>query len=109
MTHVLIVNRDGVLSAMPTLAEFHVNEYITEGMLFGGVTVSPEIAEMVYVNRARVRVLAPDLPLPDENENVFVAVQGGELYWIGSQRPSIKIQKPVGFTSFFKRFFTKKV
>lgn len=109
-THVLISNPCGALAAMPTIKEFAENEYILTGMKYGAVKVSPELAQLVYEQRRHVKVLAPGLPSQKEdNESVFVTVFAGELKYLGTRRPSIKIQKPVGFTSFLKRFFTRKV
>ncbi|TKT89463.1 hypothetical protein [Dyadobacter frigoris] len=105
-THVLIVNLDGQLSAMPTVQEYHKNHYSIKNMHRGLVRVSPELEALVFENRDVIRVLGPKLP-PVLNVPgwIYVAVVDSTLTCIGQQIPSINIQKRVETTSFLTRYF----
>ncbi len=112
MRRVLIVNRCGLLSALPTLAEYQAMQFITDDMLKGIVEVSDDVANMIYGQLGRVKVLAPMLPKANESDCLYVAIVGGRLILVEHQRPNIKVQKKVGFIKksrgYFGRIFNKK-
>lgn len=80
MTHVLIVNSNGTLSAMPTIAEFQANEYVTEDTTYGMVHCDADVAAMIFQERQRIRVLAPGLPGPtSEIQSLYIGVVEGRV------------------------------
>lgn len=112
MRRVLIINRCGLLSALPTLAEYHDMQFITDDMIKGIVEVSDDVVKMVFGQLGRVKVLAPMLPKDIEPDCLYVAIVGGRLILVEHQRPNIKVQKKAGFiknlSGYFGRIFNKK-
>lgn len=75
----LIVNRDGTLSALPTLQEWKENAYQSdERFITGLVKVSTEDVNRIYAVRNLVRVLMPGLPEQSEEPGWYytIVVQG---------------------------------
>ena len=80
MTHVLIVNSNGVLSAMPSLKEFEENYFVTDEKVFGAVHCDADVAALIYQERQRIRVLTPELPGPvKEKEWLYIGVLDGRV------------------------------
>jgi hypothetical protein len=82
VTRVLIANRCGLLSALPTLEEYRRLDFMVEADRFviGVVEATDEVAAAIQQQQGRVRVLLPELPppLPDAGW-LYVAVVKGEL------------------------------
>jgi hypothetical protein len=82
MKRILIVNRDGLLSALPTVPEYLRLDFQndTERFLIGAVQVTDAVATAIQSQTGRVRVLMPELPPPlPESGWLYVAVVNGAL------------------------------
>lgn len=81
MKRVLIVNKDGLLSALPTEAEFRRLEFMADDrFLIGWVVVADAVAAAIQQEAGRVKVLMPELPGPVDGESwLYVAVVDGVL------------------------------
>lgn len=81
MKRVLIVNMDGLLSALPTVAEFRRLEFMADDrFLMGLVIVADEVVAAIQQEAGRVKVLMPELPKPVQGESwLYVAVVEGVL------------------------------
>ncbi len=81
MQRVLIVNKDGLLSALPTVAEFRRMDFMQdERFLVGAVVVEDAVAASIQQKAGQVRVLMPELPGPLEEQGwLYVAVVEGAL------------------------------
>lgn len=77
---VLIVNRCGLLSAMPTVEEYQTHAYETGDKVFGEVVVDDVDAALIFQERARIRVLIPELPgLVSEPGWRYITVVKGQI------------------------------
>jgi hypothetical protein len=108
MKRVLIVNKCGLLSALPTEKEFCFLDFETENKIFGLVEVTDEDAAKIHQESTRVRVLMPDLPKPERRGAwLYVAVVKGRLVLVNAPRASINIQKGGLFSKLVTRIFAK--
>jgi hypothetical protein len=85
MKCVLIVNSDGMLSALPTVEEFQAKDFFTDGREHGIVEVSEEDAGKVFMaqqERRSVRVLLPNMKLTPVPSALYVAVVNGRVQLI---------------------------
>lgn len=115
MKRVLIVNKCGLFSALPTLDEYVKHDYSTEDKVLGIVEVSDQDAALIFQERLRIKVLLPELPKPIKGEQwLYIAVVNGRIVLptrlanISNQQiPSINIQKRAESTSFFWGYFRR--
>jgi hypothetical protein len=112
MRRVMIVNRCGLLSAMPTLKEFEALAFTTKDKYVGEVEVSDKIASMIHQESTNVRVLLPGLPKPRKREGWrYVSVVKGEVVLVEHQKISMDVQKSrlanKGFRRYLSDMFTK--
>ncbi|WP_080058990.1 hypothetical protein [Spirosoma aerolatum] len=88
----LIVNRNGLLSACPTEADFEAGNFHTDPTRFvvEPVSVVPETFRHLWANRDNAFILHPDLPARTEHpERVWYQIKDGYLVKVKNKKTTV--------------------
>ena len=77
---ILIVNADGLFSALPSLQEYKDNNFVVTNKVVGKVQVQVSDIATIFDNKDHIRVLLPELPPPVQGEDLlYISVVKGCL------------------------------